>query len=340
MIRYKPGVLSVLTCLITVVGAAFASNHEDMVWRSDNDYVAIVPLEDGAEPNDHPVILEAREVYHILKSIRIRKENIRILGMTIFKPDPAEQTETPENTEALFSEIELQRLSKPIASALATAARNEDIVFSTTGSHENYLLKTGLSTAGRLFHRDNSLHMILGDVRVDYAKKYRRRGGYSDRTPAADDFKLRHFRLETGLRSSETKNSYAFIPGKFQHSHMYESTPRNDWIVVNTEGMRAKIRSQDIEQEKRENIVQERESIKTGIEQIDRRQQELDRKVELLERQLRDSNEPSGQESSDAVDKAGSGIEQRLEELKRLRDKELIPEELYQEKLRAIMNEM
>ena len=306
---------------------------ENMVWRSNADYVAIVPIEKGANKNDHPVNLSIEGIYTLLESIHITDGNNSILDL--FRKN----NEDNFGVSPLFSTSELRQLSIPIAKAFSKASPHEDIVFSITGQHEDAIGKSDLSTAARLFHRDNNIHIIIGDMRVSLAKKYRRRGGHSDRTPSADKMKLRNFRLKTGSRSRETELSSRLVTDKYHVLNRNQGKLRNDWMVINVGEMKNYISKDRELRKKNDKLVEETPSLKVEIENIDEQQEVGERKVDPLERSLQAREQA---EKSTPLDghESGKNLEERLTELKKLRDKNLISEEIYEEKVKTLLKEL
>lgn len=279
-----------------------ATNDALTIWRSNADYVALAAIEKGAQKNDHPINLKASEIQPLLQSIKIAPENTKgFFGRVFPGGDSATETIDSEDLTALFNAKELRDLSPAIARALNSASPDQDILFSTTGQHDSFLGKEISTTAARLFHSDGFLHIILGDTQVDLIKKYRRRGGYG-RTPAAavDETKLGDFRLKTGSRKEITGTAKPLVPGSFQTLKNQKGKVRSDWILVDLPNFRAYLTHQKEQQVARSLLLEEGDAM---IKQMDEKQEALSRKVEILERKLEQDN-VSGQLEPSHIDQA------------------------------------
>ena len=119
---------------------------DNIIWRAGYNYVALSSADSKHVENDHPVSFSPRDVYEILGSIRLAAADKRFLDLDFFLDDE-EADET-----MLFSRSELQRISRPIAEAMAAAKPDEDVIFTISDSHQKFIGKGTLSTAGRLFY--------------------------------------------------------------------------------------------------------------------------------------------------------------------------------------------
>ncbi len=319
-----------------------AAAQENMVWRSNADFVAIVPIEEGAIPNNHPLDLSVEDIYTLLGSIHITDSKKGILGVDLFSFGSGEENEDNLEVSPLLSRNELSKLSTPIAKALSEALPHEDIVFSITGRHEAIIGKSNLSTTARLFNKDNRVHIIMGDMRVSLAKKYRRRGGYSDRTPSADEMKLRNFRLKTGSRSHETALSSRLVTDKYHVLNRSEGKIRNDWMVINVREMKDDVARNMESQIEKNKFVEETGSLKVKTKNDGKEQEMLERRVEHVEGfvPVREQIEKATKGKPLDGRQSEKTVEERLIELKNLHDKNLIPEEIYQERVRALLKKL
>ncbi|WP_137938819.1 SHOCT domain-containing protein [Chitinivorax sp. B] len=77
----------------------------------------------------------------------------------------------------LFTDDELTVLSAPISYGFSRATTGQDITFMSTERHGALgLLAPKLGTSGRMFIKDNRLHVIIGDAHVEYQAQYRMTG--------------------------------------------------------------------------------------------------------------------------------------------------------------------
>jgi hypothetical protein len=343
LFRFKIGILILLLFPLTS-----NAKNEKVFWEARYDYVA---LEEVGAKNDHPVTLSPKDVYQLLASIRLQDAESSWIDLYFF--DFTSDKDQDENAEyRLFNQSELKRLSPPIAKALSNAKSNEDVTFTIASSHSQLLGKGSLSTSGRIFFSDGQLNLIIGELRVDIEQKYRQRGGYSDVAEKIDYNKLKRFRLKTGSRGSESDIDYAFVTDDAHFLKPYKSKFRKDWLLIDVASMQNIIAEREQKAERKENIVEETVDIKQQTQQIDKEQEELKLKVERMERYLEAKEKLEAEDKRDrilertertpkkqAVQKTRT-LEERLTELKSLKEKGFITEDIYQQKMKEILSDL
>ncbi|MBB5017248.1 hypothetical protein HNQ59_000510 [Chitinivorax tropicus] len=110
-----------------------------------------------APGNQHPVQISAEQLKATLADIELKTGDSKSLP--------------------LFTEDELTVLSAPISYGFSKASPGQDITFMTTDRHGALgLLAPKLGTSGRMFIKDNRLHVIIGDAHVEYQAQYRMTG--------------------------------------------------------------------------------------------------------------------------------------------------------------------
>ncbi len=184
--------------------AAGVKNDQDgsYVYRADDDFVRLVPIEPGAPPNAHPFAISASQLRQLLAGVEVR-------GATSIRKAP------------VFTKEELETIVPPLASALAKAGPNQDVTFAVTG-HRGIFGRASPKTVttGRLFASGDSLHLIFGlmQERVDSGTL-----GYTVLSPT----------LTPGARSRRIGDSIWKIepgPGRFREQ-------RGDWLVFDRSAM-------------------------------------------------------------------------------------------------------
>ena len=133
--------LLLVACTTTTAGR--------LVWEGRDEFVRVVPqdrMRDGApaSPNDHPARLTPQQVARALAEIKF---------------------EGSDDFTNVFDVGALDRLSPPLAEALAEAGPSEDAVFAVGTRSAHWLLGGELSSvAGRVFVVDGRMHVIFGDL--------------------------------------------------------------------------------------------------------------------------------------------------------------------------------
>ncbi len=315
------------------------ARSEESLWRSGFDYISLMPADKGGSSNNHPVEFTQQEVYEILSSIFLTDADNSVFDLDFLDFFSDENNEY--NKYRLFSRSELTTLSKYVSSGLSAANSQQDIVFSITGRHEKTFGKGSLTTSGRIFFSEGSLNLIIGELRVNIEKKYRMQGGYSDIPEKVDYLKLKTFRLDTGSRSSESDLDYHFATDDIHQLKSYNNKVRNDWLLVDVGALQKVVLEKRDKEQRKESIVEETVDLKQQTSEIDREQEQLKEKVERLERlvEAKEKARSSAPAQGDTSMPSRS-IEERLTELKQLLEKDIISEEIYNEKMKDILDEL
>lgn len=183
--------------LIATLSACATGNGEGAdVYRSDGEFVRLVPIEAGAPANAHPFGISAGQLRKLLAGLRVSRA-------------------ASIDAEPVFTDQELATVVPPLVSALSRAAPNQDVVFAVTGHRGMFGRFSPESvTTGRLFARGDALHLIFGlmQARLDTGEL-----DYTYVSPA----------VEPGSRSRDAgKDVWALDPGR---GEFHEA--RRDWLV-------------------------------------------------------------------------------------------------------------
>lgn len=144
--RYRRFLSPLLTAAVLMGCASARTNENDgsYVYRSDADYVRLEPLEAGAVANSHPFTISAVQLRELLAPLKVSRA--RSIGRA-----------------PIFGNDELDTIAAPLASALAKAGPNQDVVFGVT-SYRGILgrLSPKSMTTGRLFVTGDTINLIFG----------------------------------------------------------------------------------------------------------------------------------------------------------------------------------
>ncbi len=130
-----------------------------VLWNdAEYGYVHIEKAVDAQEPNDHPIAFTSEQIQLALSELQFQQGEK--------KPKP------------LFTEAELKDISGPIAEGLARAEPDQDITFAATGRPGGVLnLLTERSvTTGRVFYKDDQLNIVFGLIREPFEDQFRATG--------------------------------------------------------------------------------------------------------------------------------------------------------------------
>lgn len=195
--------LSAPTCQANLFGSLFSgrdANERVQEWAAKPDK----PIKWGewdqlslekhtGAPNAHPVQLSVEQVAEALASIQIQ-------AFRQIRP--------------LFSESEVRRFSLAIALALGKASPEQDVVFISTGEHEEGLTAPTQANSGRVFYADGHINVLIGLAHQDFLADLRQgsqqapKFATGSRSQAASEVKV------MGIRKGDAK------------------IIRNDWIAI------------------------------------------------------------------------------------------------------------
>lgn len=115
-------------------------------------FLQIVPAEEGAPPNAHPVKVDPRGLQQTLEGVLVR---------------------TPEGEEPLFEAKELAGLAGPLCEALSLAKPGEDLLLVSSNTRGAGFLTAPLTVTARIFVHGGALQVIPRETRRDFASAYR-----------------------------------------------------------------------------------------------------------------------------------------------------------------------
>ncbi len=339
-----------LLILLTYVSSN-AVGTEKIVWQGGYDYVAIVPTDKANRlPNNHPVQISPRDIYTLLSSIRLSKDEGGFFNTDFFDSnsddenseyDSETRSRHPQNK--FFSTSELRKISGPISKALAKLQPGEDITFSVSGQHELYFGKNIRSSTARIFYLDNKLHIIFGTTYADISKKYFRAGGTTNVAGQAETNDLKRFRLKVGSRSDKSRLKTKFMTDDFHQLYIQNNKKRHDWLVIDTPRFMDSIEKNKISEKQTPRTTGEARELQSQTQKIDQEQQLLNKKIERLEREMQAREKNSQNENSNSYSrrvKPTATLEERLSTLKELHKKGMVSDKAYNEKVRLLLKEL
>jgi hypothetical protein len=203
------GIATGLLALFATASSWAANEKSKSLWEGEDQWVRIAPQDGSATPNDHPAQLNADEVNKALAALQIR----------VTDKDSGTSTQ-----RAVFTVPEIATLAPQVVAGLGKAARNQDVVFSTIGSHAvsaGGLVKDPAVNAGRIFYQGGKLNVIFGEVQANYRKK----NIYGQRS---EDFTPRR----QGSRDKASKQKWPLVVTPGVEFHAANGAVRNDWVEI------------------------------------------------------------------------------------------------------------
>ena len=295
--------VGILVCISIAQAAA-----NSIIWERGDQIVQLAQQDDAsAPPNDHPITTTRDEIAAMLRILRLRYAD----------------EDTDVAPASVFTKEEIDNLGKAIATGLGRAAPSQDVVFHVIGARRlspGAFAKRNRVSAGRVFYRGGEFNIIFGQVQTPY----RKRNVYGQRD---QDFYPRNY----GSRTKATNHDVVLL------SNDAVSLIRNDWFVIEPGFAVATANAE----------AQPTTSIKPVTTPPPASSAAA---VALAETPATPSSPAASSSSDTATEVTGetsaqstrltADVEERLEALKRLRDRELISEEAYQAKMKEILQDL
>jgi len=140
---------TVFTAALLCACAAMAAGSHRTTWELSNyTWVKLVSVEKGADPVQHPALLDAGELRRNLARITIGEET-------------------------LFEAKELETLLKPIQEAFSSARPDEEVVLLSTNRRGAGILATAYGVTARLFVQGGMVNVLVHDTRMDFVNRAR-----------------------------------------------------------------------------------------------------------------------------------------------------------------------
>ncbi len=303
--------LQCFTAILMLIG--YTSNlhgFEKTIWQHKLDYIAIQEVENIPTKNQPAAQISQPILASALAKISIEPKSSDSLLSSLVSSD---------EVKTVFTEREVKVLSEGIFSTLQSLANNQLLIFSVSDRHSSFLgigAET-LYSSGSVYVSGNDLYLLLAEAQVDIQKKYIRAGNSVNNSRFATNSELKGFKLSTGDYSSETDHSW-----QLQLSDgVTQVKQRKDWIKIALDGPMQAAQSKQNNQQPN----QSREIRATANQH--------ESNLTFKETQQQRVSQPSNQQQK-------SEIEVRLEKLKQLYLNGQIPEQVYLEKVNAIIEEI
>jgi hypothetical protein len=282
----------------------------DIIWEGDDQSVILAPQDiPDAPPNEHPVTLQPQYIGSMVAGLRFRHAD-----------QPAE---TPP--AAVFNKEQVDVLKDALAEGLSRATPSQDVVFSVVGAHRlapgAFALRNRL-TAGRAFYLEGKLNVIFGEIQGPYRKKniYGR---------LEEDFYPRKFGSRTAPEAEGSLLVTSMVTSMGATLHNDTGGHREDWILF-----AASDASSFAAQSPQPTSGGLQENKPAAEERPMPAANELHEPAPAPRATSGNSPEPN------PATEQRPDIEQRLETLKRLREKDLISEEIYREKVDEVLSDL
>jgi hypothetical protein len=301
-------------CLLS---APPAGRAEEVLWKAGiNLYIKVVDQDSaaggGTPPNQHPVVLDPREITNALNSLELWQKKGYFTDLFSRKDDLI----------TMFSPAQATLLGTHIAAGLQKAGPRQDIVFAVARNEKGFLnIRDTTFTAGRAFYLNDRLHLIIGD----YAKPPDRFQERAAQSHGAGEVQY-HFTHGRRARPSGFKQSIISNDGAGVHEE--SGRPRLDWIVINVPVASrlylARQAGEDSAAPAARSAAADAEAARLAQEQ-----RELRLEMARMRKEMREMGSGDGR-----------SIEERIARLNELYEKKLISKEEYEAKRAEILSEI
>jgi hypothetical protein len=223
--------------------------------------------------------------------------------------------ETDITPVSIFTKEEIDNLGTAIATGLDRATPSQDVIFHVIGTRQlsrGTFARRSRVSAGRVFYRDGKFNMIFGQVQTPHRKK----NVYGQ---VDQDFYPRNY----GSRRKATKHDVVLL------TNNAASLTRDDWVVIEPDvAVAAAPAAAQPGSTPQPTPASSATPTVTAVTAGAAAAGSTDKTMEQAAGTSTDSAELT------------ATVEERLETLKRLRDRELISEEAYQSKIKEILQEL
>jgi hypothetical protein len=276
------------------------ARSDTVIWEGDDQAVLLAPQDGEAAPPNDHPVTIAPQVIEVM-----------LAGLRLRYSD--QEPDTPP--VSVFNEDQVAILGKALSEGLASAGPSQDVTFSIIGAHRlspGAFARRNRLTAGRVFFHEGKLNVIFGEIQSPYRKKniYGR---------IDEDFYPRRY----GGREAGEDHEAVLVASTAASLHSTPEGPRSDWVAFDPEPARA----------------DEARGIHRPLQAVPpaRAAQPTPPPAEKPG-SVSAGSSPQSMQHADAG--GGGAVENRLETLKRLREKNLISEEAYRKRVDEILKEL
>ena len=292
-----------LFLIFQIFSSAFAMGafkDDDIIWQAGANEIIKYIDQDTPSPgkNDHPVVLQEKQINIILQSIKFPQQ----------EDDPVKEKEF----KSVFTDQQANLLGRYLEQGLKEAKPDQDITFVLEKSiKRSSILKPALYfVAGRVFYKDNQLNIIIGDY-----DRLRNEAFEAVNDPTGTGHI--HYSFDYGERSKPSRFKKSIVSINGIEYKQLNSIRRDDWLVIDVN-----VASKAIEH----------------MAKIQKMDEMANKRKELME--VLGSEDIIHIDAINSPEKATHSLEDRLTELKHLRNKDLITDEEYAQKRKQILDDL
>lgn len=302
-----------ILCVATLLLPVTSQAADKTVWRDGINYISI--KESPQLATEHPYKIQADQLARILSQVNITQSDSGSLLSLM-------NTKSP-NATPVFTDREIHVLAQRLSQALNTVSSGEIVTFSVSDFRNAYFGDKRLSVSGSVFVRNQHLNLLFGEVHVDIQKKYLRSGASVSNSRFASNAEIANFKLSTG--HTENEGSHDWSLAVFPGAERVEQ--RHDWIQISL--------NRDYDYVRAEKAASLEERYLSEQQKQQETSPELEERIRKLE-----AAQSATAPKAEVTEASDSSMKSRLLQLRSLYEQGAIPEALYLEKMRAIINEL
>lgn len=305
--------LSGLLCLIH-----FNVFADETLWKSgQNLYIKIAKQDKHSDgriiPNQHPATLNPREIRDALNTLLVWNKSFFTGAL-----------KDKDEAESVFSLSQSRLLGTYIAAGLQTANPNQDIVFALTRRKKSFLfMKDTTYTAGRAFYVGGKLNIIIGDY-DKLGDKFKERVHQS-----SGGMEVKYY-FATGKRAKRSGFKKAIILSDGLSTYEDKGKTRTDWFVIDVKAASAAYAARQSGADSQISTIND-ERLRQEAAKSARERREMRLEMARLRKEMKEQSQAKANDRS---------VEERLEQLKSMKEKDIITAEEYKAKRAEILGDI
>lgn len=298
----------------SLLAVSAPAGADETIWEDKEQFVRLESQGDSsARANDHPIDLSGTKIKAALESLQADFPKV-------------------ESPVQVFTAGQVELLGDALSRGLARAGSRQDVTFTLIDTHNmRGVVRSRRVNTGRVFYAEGKLNIIFGEVLGEYRKK----NVYGQRD---EDFRPRVF----AKRASAAEHKWRIVLGSSVAFHQRGDTERDDWLQIDT----ALTSASKPEELPPATASQAESSAAAAAISPPPEPATPPLPVEPVPPPppVVPAEAPTGAAQAEAktLDAADSpsDLEDRLKRLKELREKDLISDEVYEQKMREILSEL
>lgn len=313
----KSNSLKIILITLSLFVLQNSAKAEEVLWKSgQNLYIKTAKQNKYGNGetilNQHPVTLNPTDIRNAINNIYVWNKSFFTGALK------------DNDAETVFSQEQARLLGTYLAAGLQKASPQEDIIFALTRRKKGFLFtKDTTYTTGRAFYVNGKLNIIMGE--------YDKLGDkFLERAHASSGASEVQYNFSHGKRAKHSGFDKAIIISDGLNTYSENNKNRTDWFVIDVQLASATyLTEQNNNNPQSAGVDDERLRQEAAKSAQERREMRLE-----MARLRKEMQEQPPQEASDR------SVEERLQELESLKEKNIITNEEYNAKRAEILGDI